>query len=182
MSEDRQFGDLSGAQDGYGYEQVFTSFCPDGVPLEFALLSLLAAFGVAFGVLYVALTMGKRSLARDIDDEKEYDGDIIMFLGSQLADLLWSGTSVQSISSAHGNLTQQSVIFVLPGVARVHLLLTPQDKFLALPRTDDGKGVCCVLCSSSRIRVVCLLFPALRLEKLQVIDSLSTLISSKSCQ
>ena len=106
MTEARQFADLSGAQDGYKHEQVFTSFCPDGVPLEFALLSLLAAFGVAFGVLYVALTMqGKRSFARDISEEEE--GDIIMFLGSQLADLMWTGMAV----SAHEILTQQSIIF-----------------------------------------------------------------------
>ena len=142
MTEARQFADLSGAGDGYKHEQVFTSFCPDGVPLEFALLSLLAAFGVAFGVLYVALTMGKRSLARDIGEEEE--GDIIMFLGSQLADLMWTGMAV----SAHEILTQQSIIFYSPAVARVHLLLTPRDKFLALPRTDDGKCVCCALCSS----------------------------------
>ena len=90
MTESRQYPDLSAAQDGYGYEPIHTSFCPDGVPLEFALLSLLAAFGVAFGVLYVALTMGKRSF-RDIGEESEHQGDIIMFLGSQLADLLWSG-------------------------------------------------------------------------------------------
>ena len=38
------------------YEPTHTSFCPDGVPLDFALLSLLAAFGAAFGILYVALT------------------------------------------------------------------------------------------------------------------------------
>ena len=30
--------------------------CPAGVPVELALLSILAAFGVAFGVLYTALT------------------------------------------------------------------------------------------------------------------------------
>ena len=179
MTEARQFGDLSAAQDGYGYEQVHTSFCPDGVPLEFALLSLLAAFGVAFGVLYVALTMGKRSLARDLssESEEEEEGDIIMFLGSQLADLLWSGMAGQS-SSAHEILTQQSIILFLHAVARVHLLLTPREKFLALPRTDDGN--CVVFCAPVRIRVVCLLFPAPRQEKLLVIDTLSTLISSKA--
>ena len=133
MTEARQFEDLSAAQDGYGYEQVHTSFCPDGVPLEFALLSLLAAFGVAFGVLYVALTMGKRSLARDVSSEEEEEGDIIMFLGSQLADLLWSGMAVQSIS-AHEILTQQSIIFLfLHAVARVHLLLTPRGKVSRTP-------------------------------------------------
>ena len=109
MTEARQFADLSGAGDGYKHEQVFTSFCPDGVPLEFALLSLLAAFGVAFGVLYVALTMGKRSLARDIGEEGgEEEGDIIMFLGSQLADLMWSGMAVQSIS-AHMRFSRKNL-------------------------------------------------------------------------
>ena len=37
--------------------------CPQGIPIEFALLSILAAFGAAFGILYVALTqqtMGRR--------------------------------------------------------------------------------------------------------------------------
>ena len=135
MTEARQFEDLSAAQDGYGYEQVHTSFCPDGVPLEFALLSLLAAFGVAFGVLYVALTMGKRSLSRDVSsEEEEEEGDIIMFLGSQLADLLWSGMAVQSIS-AHEILTQQSIIFCffMLAVAHVHLLLTPRGKVSRTP-------------------------------------------------
>lgn len=44
--------------------------CPEGIPVEFALLSILAAFGVAFGVLYRALTLTtakrrKRSLAKE---------------------------------------------------------------------------------------------------------------------
>ena len=43
------FGAASGS--GYGHQS-----CPAGVPVELALLSLLAAFGVAFGVLYTALT------------------------------------------------------------------------------------------------------------------------------
>lgn len=60
---------------GYGH-----STCPDGVPVELALLTLLAAFGVAFGVLYRALTLttGKRSAGYLVFD-------------SPLADLLWSG-------------------------------------------------------------------------------------------
>ena len=36
---------------GYGHQS-----CPAGVPVELALLSILAAFGVAFGVLFTALT------------------------------------------------------------------------------------------------------------------------------
>ena len=62
---------------GYGHEH---STCPDGVPVELALLTLLAAFGVAFGVLYRALTLvtGKRSAGYLVFD-------------SPLADLFWSG-------------------------------------------------------------------------------------------
>ena len=71
---------------GYEYEPIHTSFCPDGVPLEFALLSLLAAFGVAFGVLYVALTMatGRR--------RRELSGDFLL-LDSNIADLIWAGNN-----------------------------------------------------------------------------------------
>ena len=36
---------------GYGHQS-----CPAGIPVELALLSILAAFGVAFGVLFTALT------------------------------------------------------------------------------------------------------------------------------
>ena len=74
MSEDwrdQSQRDLDASPSGYGhdhYEPTPTSFCPDGVPLEFALLSLLAVFGAAFGILYVALTQagggGGRGVAR----------------------------------------------------------------------------------------------------------------------
>ena len=74
-------GDLYGSQDGYGHEH---SQCPDGVPVELALLSLLAAFGVAFGILYRALTVttGKR--------KKREVGSYLVF-DTQIADLFWSG-------------------------------------------------------------------------------------------
>ena len=85
----RQISDLEAAPSGYGYEPVHTSFCPDGVPLEFALLSLLAAFGVAFGVLYVALTMitgrRRRSVGR-----AGYEANFLL-LESNMADMIWSG-------------------------------------------------------------------------------------------
>ena len=71
------------------YEPTHTSFCPDGVPLDFALLSLLAAFGAAFGILYVALTQqGRRRRRRS----KEYgeSGTFLVF-NTELADLVWTG-------------------------------------------------------------------------------------------
>ena len=49
---------LAASGSGYGHSE-----CPQGIPIEFALLSILAAFGAAFGILYVALTqqtMGRR--------------------------------------------------------------------------------------------------------------------------
>ena len=44
--QSQQFSDLEAAQSGHGYEYepIHTSFCPDGVPLEFALLSLLGRY------------------------------------------------------------------------------------------------------------------------------------------
>lgn len=83
--------DLKAAPSGHGYEyeQIHTSFCPDGLPLDFALLTLLAAFGVAFGVLYVALTMA--SGGRRSDSSSSLDQGLLAMLGSNLADLLWSG-------------------------------------------------------------------------------------------
>ena len=42
--------DLAGALSGHG------GHCPEGVPVEFGLLTILAAFGAAFGILYRALT------------------------------------------------------------------------------------------------------------------------------
>ena len=67
--------DVHGSHSGGGH-----STCPSGIPVELALLSILAAFGVAFGVLYRALTLvtGKRSAGYLVFD-------------SPLADLFWSG-------------------------------------------------------------------------------------------
>ena len=80
--------DLDASPSGYGhdhYEPTPTSFCPDGVPLEFALLSLLAAFGAAFGILYVALTQAGGGRRR-----RREEGSFLVF-NTELADLLWSG-------------------------------------------------------------------------------------------
>ena len=48
--------------------------CPEGIPVEFGLLAILAAFGVAFGVLYMALTLttaGRRKRSSDNLDPEE---------------------------------------------------------------------------------------------------------------
>ena len=65
---------------------------PQGIPVEFALLTILAAFGAAFGILYRALTLitgkrKKRSLGdQEEDDEEGGGGAIVMF-----QDFLWKG-------------------------------------------------------------------------------------------
>lgn len=46
--------------------------CPEGIPVEIGLLSILAAFGVAFGVLYMALTLTTAARRkRSADDNLE---------------------------------------------------------------------------------------------------------------
>ena len=77
FSEARRFEDLAGAASGGG------GYCPEGVPVEFALLSILAAFGVAFGFLYRALTLttGGR--------KKRGVGSFVF--SSVLGDLAWAG-------------------------------------------------------------------------------------------
>ena len=74
-------GDLYGAASGgYGH-------CPEGVPVEFALLSLLAAFGVAFGILYRALTL-------TTGGRKKRNSSNFLIFHTALADLFWSGKLV----------------------------------------------------------------------------------------
>lgn len=84
--------------------------CPEGIPVEFGLLSILAAFGVAFGVLYMALTIitGKRKKRSYEDGEEDsceassiqgyYGCHLQNFMSGEessvwfhIADVLWHG-------------------------------------------------------------------------------------------
>ena len=85
---------MSSKADSYGsYSGGGHSSCPEGIPVELALLSILAAFGVAFGVLYMALTVktGRRR-KRSVTGE-EVDGAEEGYVGMafQFADLFWFG-------------------------------------------------------------------------------------------
>ena len=77
--------DLQGAfSSGGGY-------CPDGIPVETAILGLLGAFGVAFGVLYRALTITtggrkKRNISVGIEPQSLLDE-----IANHIADLYWWG-------------------------------------------------------------------------------------------
>lgn len=96
-------GDLHGAASGYG------SYCPEGIPVEFALLSLLAAFGAAFGILYTALTlqtMGrrKRRLAEEEDGDTCLETDRTEeFLSCRLGDFVMEVKERVPVKLWHGN-------------------------------------------------------------------------------
>ena len=82
--------DLQVAASGGGYGHTE---CPQGIPVEFALLSILAAFGVAFGVLYMALTqqtMGRRR-RRSTDGDGENGEGVVGDLTFKFGDILWAG-------------------------------------------------------------------------------------------
>ena len=82
---------LYGSHSGGGH-----SSCPAGIPVEFALLSILAAFGVAFGVLYQALTIitGRRK-KRDAGESETGDAETVpepeVGFAFRFADFLWLG-------------------------------------------------------------------------------------------
>ena len=72
--------DLSAAASGYG------GYCPEGIPVETAIFGILGAFGVAFGVLYRAVTIktGGRRKRRDTKDEVVSPLD-------KISDFFWMG-------------------------------------------------------------------------------------------
>ena len=98
--------------DMFKHRSGYGGSCPEGIPVEFGLLSILAAFGVAFGVLYMALTIitGRRK-KRSLEDEEEgsceassiqgyYGCHLQNFMSGHessvwfhLADVLWHGES-----------------------------------------------------------------------------------------
>ena len=73
--------DLSGAASGYG------GYCPEGIPVETAIFGILGAFGVAFGILYRAVTLktARRRKRNAVIDNLPISGQTI------IADMAWSG-------------------------------------------------------------------------------------------
>ena len=84
--------DLSGAASGSGYG----GYCPEGIPVELGLLSILAAFGVAFGILYIALTAttGRR--------RKRSEDELLSCAAESVEDLI--GCKVGHLSDANPRL------------------------------------------------------------------------------
>ena len=113
---------------GYGGD------CPEGIPVEFGLLSILAAFGAAFGILYMALTikLGSGRRKRNVDSTLDgscaaSDGTIQGFYGChiekfmsegesshwyQIADLLWHGKLGDKLNSFYNFLINVTVIYI----------------------------------------------------------------------
>ena len=79
MSGAASSGLFGAASSGYGH-------CPEGVPVEFALLSILAAFGAAFGFLYRGLTL-KTAGRRKTD----FGSFTFSSFVEETADYFWAG-------------------------------------------------------------------------------------------
>ena len=71
-------------QSGFGGASGFGG-CEQGVPTEAALLAILAAFGVSFGILYKTSTTTPTMRRKKRSDEKDLNyGDLLM-------DVVWKG-------------------------------------------------------------------------------------------
>ena len=82
--------DLSVAASGYGHSGYgHETYCPEGVPVEAALLAILGAFGAAFGVLYTAITMITAAKRKKRSSDSEYP-DVIE-AEDMLSDTVWLG-------------------------------------------------------------------------------------------
>ena len=79
---------MAASGSGYGMED-----CEEGIPTEYALLSVLAAFAVAFGILYMASTTNTGRKKREIT------------ISDQIQDILWM--SKISLYVPTYNLTKQ---------------------------------------------------------------------------
>ena len=83
--------DLAGAASGYGSH----SYCPEGIPLETALFSVLGAAALSFGILFMAITMitmmGKRR-RREIYSYDPTQIEAPLQYSGMLSDLLYQGS------------------------------------------------------------------------------------------
>ena len=90
----------SAADSGYGHSSYGSSgygksdyYCPEGIPVETALFAVLAAAGLAFGILFMAITMitmgGRRKRGAANND---YNQNEAPFMYSViLSDIIWQG-------------------------------------------------------------------------------------------
>ena len=83
--------DLEPAASGYGHDH----YCPEGIPVETALFAILAAAGLSFGALFMAITKitARKRRKRDMDTAFDYVGfkDDKMDIYEILTSLAWQG-------------------------------------------------------------------------------------------
>ena len=83
--------DLEPAASGYGNDH----YCPEGIPVETALFAILAAAGLSFGALFMAITKitARKRRKRDMDTVFDYVGfkDDKMDIYEILTSLAWQG-------------------------------------------------------------------------------------------
>ena len=88
--------DLDSAASGYGNDY----YCPEGIPVETALFMLLGALGLAFGILFRAITFitgaaRRKRRKRDMSSKGELldadndDHDVSLY--NKMADNVWYG-------------------------------------------------------------------------------------------
>jgi hypothetical protein len=87
LSRVERQADLAGAYSGYG------SYCPEGIPAETAIFAILGAFGVAFGILFRAVTLitGRRRRRRDASIPDDPPKTVWDELSYKVADVFWWG-------------------------------------------------------------------------------------------
>lgn len=82
--------DSHGALSGYGHHKII--YCPEGIPVELAIFSILAAFAVSFGVLFRAASLaGRRRKKRSAATPGEGSTTWYEDLKQAAADLAWFG-------------------------------------------------------------------------------------------
>ena len=81
--------DLEPAASGYGHDH----YCPEGIPVETALFAILAAAGLSFGALFMAITKITARKRRKRDNAFDYVGfrDYKMDFYEILTSLAWQG-------------------------------------------------------------------------------------------
>ena len=90
--------DLDVAASGYG------SYCPEGIPIETALFAILGAFAVAFGILFMTITMitgGRKRKKREASLHDYNQNDTTLKHSEMISDLIWQGTVLCETSGTH---------------------------------------------------------------------------------
>ena len=86
LSRSQRDADLHGAGSGYGSH----SYCPEGIPIETAIFAILGAFALAFGILFMTITMITGGRKRKKRDYNQYETSLKY--SEMFSDVIWQGT------------------------------------------------------------------------------------------